>query len=162
MLTNIAGRHDNLSLRDVIVFQENDLEKITDILILVDYSTHAVDQMNDSLSHPITRCSLSTKDRNTRCKLLALLWSHCLDGQVPMDNTKDVHLLALVFMYTLYLDIKESRWVDSDLGGCLDVLSKSYLVGVLNLSPLLLKLLVVGILLKFVQKSKIFEEAQAS
>ena len=48
-----------------------------------------------------------------------------------MDDTKDVHLLALVLMYTLDLDIKECGWVDGNTGGGLDVLGNRTLLAYL-------------------------------
>ncbi|GJC79271.1 hypothetical protein ColLi_02109 [Colletotrichum liriopes] len=109
VLAQVGSRNDHLGLADVVVLQEDDLEQIANVLVLVDDGTDIVDQMNDLLGHPVARRSLSAKDGDARRRLLAVLGRHGLEGEVTMDDTKDVHLLALVLVDTLDLDVEERR-----------------------------------------------------
>ena len=79
-----------------------------------------------------------------------------------MDDTEDVHLLALVLMDTLDLDVKESRGVDIDAGGLFDMLGQADLVGVLDLGPLLAEVLVVLVVLNLGQLIQILEVVLAA
>ncbi len=162
MLTNITGRNNNLSLRDIVILQENDLQEIANIWILVDDRTNIVDEMNNSLGHPVPRCSLSTEDGDSGGKLLSLLGSHSLDIQVPVDDSEYIHLLTLILMYTLHLDVEKCRWIDGNAGCGLDVLGKSDLIGILDFCPLLLELLVISILLEVIENIEIFQESKTA
>ena len=51
--------------------------------------------------------------------LLPLLWAHCLDRQVSVDDTEHVEVLALVLMDALDLDVKE--------GSCGDIHASDFL-----------------------------------
>jgi hypothetical protein len=62
-----------------------------------------------------------------------------------VDDTENVELLALVLVDTLDLDVKKRGRVHSNALVLLDVLRKSDLVGVLNLTELLAELLVINI-----------------
>lgn len=62
MLADIAGRHNNLCLGHVVVLEEDDLEEITNILVLIHNHSDLVDEVDDGLGHPISRSSFTTKD----------------------------------------------------------------------------------------------------
>ena len=79
-----------------------------------------------------------------------------------MDDAKNVHLLALILVYTLDLDIKECVGVDDDASRILDVPRKSDFVGMLDLSPFFLELLVVHKVFKLVQQSEVLEESKTA
>lgn len=118
--------------------------------------------MDNSLRHPVARSSLATEDGDTWSKLLPLLWGHLLDGEVSVNDSEDVELLSLVFMYTLDLNVEERLGVDADTSSLQDVLGKSDLVGILNLCPLLLELLVIDKVLKLVEKGQVLQELVAA
>ena len=115
--------------------------------------------MNNLLSHPVTRSRLATENGYTRLLLLPVLRRHSLQGQVTVDNSKDVQLLTLILVDSLDLDIKQSGGVDGNVCGVFDMLGKANFVGILNLSPLLLELLVIRELLNLVQGGKVLEES---
>lgn len=79
-----------------------------------------------------------------------------------MNDTKDVHLLTLVLVYPLDLNIEQCSWVDCDASGGLNMLRKADLVGILNLGPLLLELLVINILLKLIEVVEVLEESKTT
>ena len=62
MLADIRSRNDDFGFADVVVFHKNNLEKITDILVVVDDFANLVDQVDDGLSHPVSRSSFAAKD----------------------------------------------------------------------------------------------------
>lgn len=62
MLRDIGSRDDDLSLGDVIVLNKDNLQQITNVLIVVDDSADTVDKVDDGLGHPVTRRSLASKD----------------------------------------------------------------------------------------------------
>lgn len=162
MLTHVAGRDNDLGLGHVVILNEDNLQEVTNIFIIVDNRTDVVDEVDDGLSHPISWRCLATKDGHPRRKFLALFRGHCFNCKVSVDNAKYVHLLALILVHTLDLDVKKSRWVDCDACRRLDVSSKPDLVGILNLLPLFLEFLVIGIFLEFTEEREILEEAEAT
>lgn len=162
VLADVAGRADDLSLADIVILQEDDLEGITNILVIVDNISNLVDKVNDSLCHPVSWSSLSTEDRDAGNKLLPLLRGHGLDLKVAVDDTKDVQLLALVFVDTLDLDIEQSSGVHSNTIVLLDVFCKSDLVGILDITELFAELLVINKGLQLVKQCKILEELMST
>ena len=91
------------------------------------------------LGHIVPWCGLACKKYNPRVDLLALRRGHALDRQIAMDDTKDIHRLALVLVDTLDLDIEHGLGVDSNAEGGLDVCRKPLLVIGLGCRPLLLE-----------------------
>lgn len=158
VLAQIRRRDDHLRFADIVVLQEDDLEQITNVLVLVDNGSNPVDEVDDLLRHPVPWRGLPAKDRHPRLLLLAILWRHGLEGQVAVDDTKDVHLLALVLVDALHLHVKQRRGVDLDVEGVLDVLREAGLVRELDISPLLAELLVVDRELDLVELVEILEE----
>lgn len=157
MLTDVTGRDDDLSLRDIVILQKDNLQEVANILIIVDDSANTVNEVDDSLGHPVSRCCLSTEDGHSRSKLLAFLRCHCFDGKISVNDSKDVHLLTFIFVYTLDLDVEQSSRVDSHASRSLDVLGQSDLVGIFDLCPFLLELLVIDELLEFVEDAEILK-----
>lgn len=47
MLADVRGRNDNLSFADIVIFDENDFEKVADILINVYDLTNCCDETDD-------------------------------------------------------------------------------------------------------------------
>lgn len=130
MLGDVAGRRDDLSLADVVVFQEDDLEQVAHIRVVVHNVADLVDEVDDSLGHPVSWRSLATEDRYARGELLPFFRGQGLDLKVPVDNTEDVQLLALVLVDTLDLNIEERGGVDSNAVVLFDVLGESLFVDV--------------------------------
>lgn len=79
MFGYIASWSDDLSFADVVVFQKDDFEQVSDILVCIDNLADLVDEVNDGLGlnfslahadrygiistyHPVPRSSLSAKD----------------------------------------------------------------------------------------------------
>ena len=162
MLADVGSGDDHLGLADVVVLEEDDLEEITNILVVVDNGADSVDQVNDLLSHPVARGSLATEDGDSGLELLPLLRRGSLESKIAVDDTEDVHLLTLVLVDTLDLNVKEGRGVDIDTGGLLDMLGKADLVGILDLGPLLTEVLVILVMLNLGQLSQVLEEVLAT
>lgn len=158
VLANVRRGDNHLGLADVVVFQEDNLEQVANVAVLVDNFAHSIDQVNDLLGHPVAGSSLATKDGDTWQLLLPLLGAHCLESQVPVDNSKDVELLALIFVNSLDLDVEQGCWVDRYAERSLNVLGQAHLVGILDLCPLLAEGLVLGMSFQLVENSQILQE----
>lgn len=161
VLADVAGGTDDLRLADVVIAQEDDLERIADIFVVVDNITNLVDKMDDCLGHPVSWRGLTTKDGHAGNELLPLLWRHGLDLNVTVDDTENVQLLALVLVNTLDLNIEKSSWVNRNTVVLLDMLCKSYLVGILDRAELLSELFVINVSLELVKQSQVLEELVA-
>lgn len=111
MLTDITGWTNDLSLADVVVFQEDNLQKVANVLIGVDHSADLVDEMDDSLGHPVSWSCFATEDADSRLDLLSLRRRHIFKLEVSVDNAEYVELLPLVLVDTLDLDIEQAGWV---------------------------------------------------
>ena len=68
-----------------------------------------------------------------------------------MNDTEDVQLLSLVFVYPLDLNVEECFGVDANACRIHDVLRQSDFVGILDLLPFLFKVLVVKEMFELVQ-----------
>src|ERR1700712_1145576 len=145
MLTYVASWNDHFRFRDIVVLQKDDFQEVANILVLVDDGTNVVDEMDDSFRHPVSRSGFATKDRHSGCELLTLFRRHFLDRQISVNDTENVHLLALILVYTLDLDVEQSSRIHCHTSGCLDMLSKADLVSILDLLPLLLELFIICI-----------------
>ena len=106
VLANITRRHNNLRLANIVVLQEDNLEQITNLLIIIDHLADLVDEVDNRLRHPVTRRRFAAEDADLRLHLLAFLGRHLLDLKIPMDDAEDVELLSLVLVHTLYLDVE--------------------------------------------------------
>ena len=73
VFADIGSGNDHLGLADVVVLEEDNLEQVTNILVVVDNGADSVDQVNNLLGHPVARSSLSTKDGDSGLELLPLL-----------------------------------------------------------------------------------------
>uniref|UniRef100_A0A1Y1L8Q7 Uncharacterized protein n=1 Tax=Photinus pyralis TaxID=7054 RepID=A0A1Y1L8Q7_PHOPY len=162
MFANVRSRANHFRLAHVIILQENNLEQVTNILVLIHHRADRVDQVDNLLGHPISRRSFTAKDTHARQLLLTLVGRHGLEAQILMNNAKDVQLLTLILVDTLDLHVKQGGRVDNNASSVLDVLRQTHLVGVLDLCPLLAKLLVVNVLLQLVEKRKVLEEVIAA
>ena len=162
VLADVRGRGDDLGLAHIVVFNIDDLQEITDVFIIIDDLANAADKVNDSLSHPVAWSGLASKDRHARCKFLTLFGAHCLDRQVSVNDTKDVQLLALVFVYALDLDIEEGFGVDAYTCRTCNVLRQADFIGVFDLLPLLFEVLVVKEVFELVQLCQIGKELVAA
>lgn len=106
VLADVAGRDDDLGFADIVVFQEDDLEQVSNIFVRVDDPADLVDQMDDGLCHPVSGRRLSTEDVDTRLDLLAIFRRHVLDLEIAMNDAENVQLLPLVLVHTLDLNVE--------------------------------------------------------
>ena len=157
MFANVGRRNDDLCLADIVVLDEDTLEQIANIWIVVDDFPDAVDQVDDSLGHPVARSSLATEDGDARSELLLLLGGHGLDLKVAVNNAKDVELLSFILMNTLDLDVEEGSWVDGDSCGVLDVLGQANLVRILDLLPFLTEIRIINVCFDLMEQCEIFQ-----
>lgn len=162
MLAEVGSGDDDLGLANIVVLDEDNFEQVTDLLVLVDDGSDVVDEVNNLLSHPVARCSLSTKDGNAGLLLLPLFRRHGLEAKVSVNNTKNVELLALVFVNALYLNVEERGGVDRDAVCGLDQFGKSDLVCVFDLGPFLSERLVFEVKFELVDLGEVLEELAAA
>ena len=140
VLGQLSGGNDDLGGTDVVVGQENNLEKVTDAGVVVDLVRDGSDQLDESLSVPIARGSLTTDHDDTGLELArALILRSIEDHKVSVDNVQDVHQLALVFVYTLHLDVVHGIDGDHEAGVLLNPGGELLLVGALDVDELLLE-----------------------
>ena len=64
VFADVRGRTYDLTLADVVVWDEDDLQQVSHILVVIHHRTDTVDQMNDRLGHPVAWCRFPGKDRN--------------------------------------------------------------------------------------------------
>ena len=158
MFTDVACRNDDLGLADIVILQEDDLEKIANLLISIDDLADLVDEMDDGLRHPVPWRRLATKDTYARLGFLTLLWRHLLQLQIPVDDAEDVELLSLVLVHTLHLNIEQTSRIDRDIMGFFDILGEAHLVGVLDLLEFFPEVLVIHKILELVEQSEVSKE----
>ena len=162
VLADIRGRGDDLGLTNIVVFDVDDLQQVTDVFVIVHDLANAANKVDDSLGHPVAWSGLASEDRHTWCKFLTLFGAHCLDRQVSVDDTKDVQLLSLVLMYALDLNIEECFRVDANASGVHNMLRQADFVGILDLLPFLLKIFIVKEMFEFVQLGQVGKELVAA
>ena len=106
MLGQLSSRDDDLSTTHIVVGEEYDLEKVTNLRIIVYFLRHTVDKFDDGLGIMVARSSLTTNHDNSRHELVLPLVSWSIeDGQVSVDDIKNVHELSLVFVNSFDLHI---------------------------------------------------------
>lgn len=155
MLADVRGRDDNLSFADIVILNEDNFEKVADILINVYYLTNCCDETDDGFClgcvslklissgvrnkyHPVARSCFATENRRSGYLFLKFFRFHLLESQVAVNDTKDVHLLTLILVYSLDLDVEQRMRVDCDLSRILDILGQPNLCGQLDFHPLML------------------------
>ena len=162
VLADIRGRSDDFGLAHIVVFNVDDLQKVADILIIVDDFANATYKVNDRLCHPVAWGGLASEDRHTRCKFFTLFGAHGLDRQVSVNDTEDVQLLPLVLVYALDLNIEEGFGIDANACRIHDVLRQADFVGILDLLPILFEIFIVKEMFEFVQLCQVGKELVAA
>ena len=109
VLRNVVRRHDDLGKRNVVVWDKNNFEEITDISVVVDDRADGVNKTNNALRHVITRRRLATKDRDAVNDASTLGRSHSLDRVVPMDAVQRVEQLAFVLVDAFHLHTQKKN-----------------------------------------------------
>lgn len=114
MLRHFGGWDNDLSARYVVVWQEDDFQKISNSVVTVDLLRNTCNEFNDSFGVVVTWSSLSTDADDSWDKFaLSLVSWGIKNGKISVDDIKDVHKLSLVFMNSLNLNIEHS--VDWDI-----------------------------------------------
>ena len=90
MFADITRWNNDFCFADIVVLQEHDFEKITNIFIRIDDLADLVDEMDDCLSHPVARRCLTAENTYAWLSLLTILGRHVLQLQVPVYDTEDV------------------------------------------------------------------------
>lgn len=109
MLRELGSWDNDLSARDVVVWQENDLKKISNLWVVVNLEGNGSDQLDDSLGVMVTWGSFTTDHDNSWDEFVSslVLWS-IEDCEISVNDIKDVHKLSLVLVNSLNLDIEHS------------------------------------------------------
>ena len=127
MLTEFCSGNDNLSVRNIVVCEVNNFEKITNVTVVIDLFglkevisivelkqknlkyfaylfSNGVDELDNSFSADIARCSFTSEHNGSGLEFSCSVFDGCsLDFQITMDDVENVHELSLVFVDTLDL-----------------------------------------------------------
>jgi len=107
MLGQLSGWDDDLGAGNVVVWQEDHLQEIADLVVAVYLLGNGSDQLDESLGVVVTWSGLTTDADNSWDEaVLSLVGWGVEDGKISMDDVEDVHKLSLVLMYSLNLDIE--------------------------------------------------------
>jgi len=142
----VCSRNDLFGERHAVVFEEHHLELALANRVGINDGGNGVREADDLLSHPVTRSGLTADHDGARHNFLAVLQ---LDVQV--DGVEDVQELALVFVNTLDLHVKERIGIDVHVLRCLEVLGEAFLVLLLDGHEFLLESGVLGELFELLQ-----------
>jgi len=157
MLRKLRSWNDDLSGRNVVVWQEDDLEKVANLVIVVDLVADGSDQLDDGLGIVVTWSSLATNSYDSWDELVSslILWS-VKNGKISVNDVQNVHELSLILMYSLNLNIiKSIKWyIKSSV--FLDPSLELSLVLSLDLNELVLESLISGVWSKLL---KVFERS---
>lgn len=109
MLGEFGSWDNDLSARHVVIWQEDDLEEISNVVVVVDLEGDGSDKLDDSLGVMVTWGSFTTDHDNSWDEFVSslVLWS-IEDCEISMNDIKDVHELSLVLVNSLNLDIEKS------------------------------------------------------
>mmetsp|Transcript_32108 Transcript_32108/g.44513 ORF Transcript_32108/g.44513 Transcript_32108/m.44513 type:complete len:211 (-) Transcript_32108:1912-2544(-) len=107
LLRELSSRNYYFSSGHVIVGNEDNLQEVTNIRIVVDLGSNSVDKFDDLFGHGITCSSLASNHHDLWCQLGFLIWGHGLDLGVRVNTPNNIQQLALVFVNSFDLDIKE-------------------------------------------------------
>lgn len=146
MLRHLGSWNNDLSAGHIVVWQENDLQQVSDLVVAVDSLGNRGDQFDDGLGVVVTWSSLSTNANDSwHESVFSLVGRGVQNGEVSVDNVKDVHKLSLVLVNSLDLNVKHGvDWnIVSSLG--FDPGGQSSLVLLLDINELILELLVGGV-----------------
>ncbi len=116
VLANVRGWGEDLGFADIVILDVDNLEEITDILVIVDDLANAADEVDDGFGHPVSRSCFAPEDGYARSNFLAFFGAHGFDGEIAVNHAEDVELLSFVLMYTFDLDVEERFGIDADAG----------------------------------------------
>ena len=61
VLADVRGRGDDFGLADVVIFNVDDLQKVADVLVVVDDFANAANKVNNGFSHPVAWSGLASE-----------------------------------------------------------------------------------------------------
>ena len=146
MLRHLSSRDDDLSARNVVIWQEYNLQQVSNFVITVNLLGYSGNELNNGFGVVISRSGLSSDADDSWHEFALSLVSWGIENtKISVNDVKDVHELSLVLMNSLNLDVIHSiNWdIVSSLG--LDPCSQSFLVLDFDCNELILELLVSGI-----------------
>ena len=111
LLGDVSGRNDVLGRGDVVVVNKDDLDPTVDVLVVIDQTSHLVDEFDNRLSTDVTGSGLSAKDENPLRNVEAHV---VLDAKVEVEHIEGVEQLTLVLVQSLDLDVKNSVRINLD------------------------------------------------
>lgn len=146
MLRKFSSRDDDLGSTDVVVGQEDNLQEVTNVVVVVNLVRDGSDELDESLGVVVAGSGLTTDHDDTRLELAgALMLRSVQNRKISVDNVQDVHELALVFVNTLDLDVIERIDRDIEAGVLLDPSGKLFLVLTLDFDESFLEVAISGI-----------------
>mmetsp|Transcript_33260 Transcript_33260/g.51758 ORF Transcript_33260/g.51758 Transcript_33260/m.51758 type:complete len:207 (-) Transcript_33260:643-1263(-) len=157
MLGDVVGGDNDLSVSDLVVGDEDELEIILGIRVGVDHGSNGIAECNNSLRDVVSSGSLASNEDSLLLDFLAVSRAHALQPLIPMDNLEDVEELPLVLVNTFDLDVEHGRRVDLDVQVMLHIGGQSLLIFELCVHNLLLDLWVFCKLLEACKQTQILD-----
>lgn len=155
MLRELGSWDNDLSARNVVVWQEDDLKKVSNLWVVVYLEGNGGNQLDDSLGVMVTWGSFTTDHDNSWDEFVSslVLWG-IEDCEISVNDIKDVHELSLVLMNSLNLDIEHRITGDFETGSFLDPCSKFGFVLLLDGNEFLLEGFIASIWFELVKVVK--------
>ena len=142
LLGDVGGRDDVLSRGDVVVVDEDDLDRLGDHGVVVDELSDGVDELDDGLGPDVAGGGLGTEDEDALGHLQRRVLLH---PEVQVQDVQGVEELALVLVQALDLDVEDGVRVDLHALASGHPGSEVHLVGVLDLRQAVQDGLVCGV-----------------
>ena len=123
MLRKLRGWDDYLSGGNVVVWEEDYLQEVTDLWIRIDFVLNCSNELDYGFGSVVTRCCFATNHNNS--------WDEIFDSialwgvqylNVSVNDIEDVHHLSFILMYSLDLDVIHRIYWDVKASVCFNPL----------------------------------------
>ena len=152
LLGNIRCRDDDLSVGDLVVFDEDDLDLVVDGLVVVDDIRDGIDQLDRQLGGLVAGRSLCAENKGV---LGDIQRGILLDLVVQIHDMKDVQQLPFILVQTFYLNVEDGSGIDLDAVVLKDVIRQTDLVFILDIQEFLPGSLVIRIYPEFLHSGEV-------
>ncbi len=142
LLGQVSARCNHFHAGNTVVGDKHHFQLVTNIRVVIDHFGDVVDQFDHPLGHVVTRCSLAAKYHHTVNPVGSIT---ALDPRIQVNHVQRVEQLALVFVNTLDLNIKQRSRINLDAGFALNQGSQPLFVLQLDVTPGLTERLVIQI-----------------
>ena len=133
LLGDVGCRDDLFCEGDAVVGEEGHRDASAYERMIVDHFRHAVNEADDKFGHPVARCSLCAEDEDTRMDVEVGLFDEAVEEHDDVEHEQE---LALIFVQTLHLNIKDGIGIDLEAEGIEDGVREDLLVGAFDVGKL--------------------------